>query len=226
MKPIALVINLDRRPERWARCQELWSPHFELVRVSAVDNRDNPALGCKQSHIHVAVTYASERMAIVLEDDAVPTPEFNQYGMKYIREAEAFTDEWNFCNGGPFLDLRGAKGSDYDGLFSTLSQTQSPLWLKASFALQTHFMLYTHRSWEVLMQSVYSALPLDVFIGTWAQRYATRMSTLWVPTNLLAAQAVGPSDIGGSPQNQEYWYGRSTQLLQVSSTYNKQQSGI
>lgn len=205
MKTKAFVINLEKRPDRWARCQSLWSHWFDLVRVSAVDRPDNPAMGCKLSHQKVAIQHASEGVAIVLEDDAVPTNAWPVIGMDCIEAATERVDEWHLANLGPFLDVSGHR--------AVLEPVSTPLWWRASFALQTHFMLYSHRSWDVLNNAVYSSLPLDVYIGQFAQTHARRLSHLWVPCALLATQDNSVSDIGQSPKDQSYWYQRSEQLL-------------
>src|SRR5688572_2148319 len=100
MKPTAYVINLDRRPDRWARMQELWSPWFNLRKVSAVDLPGNGAGGCKMSHYMVAATFVqrNEPIIVVLEDDAVPTMAFETGAMLYLGEAAVFVDQWRIAN--------------------------------------------------------------------------------------------------------------------------------
>lgn len=64
------VINLDRRTDRWEKFQK---HHGDVIRVSAVENRDAPACGCLNSHLKV-LKLAKERQleyVIIFEDDAV-----------------------------------------------------------------------------------------------------------------------------------------------------------
>lgn len=201
MKPTAYVLNLDRRPDRWQRTQELWFPYFDLVRCSAVDLPDG-ARGCKLSHCQYAAgALAKDAMAIVLEDDAVPTRGCSEIGLKCIEEARTHLSDWDFIMGGAFLDLSPIRMPKAE-----LTATDSPLFLRSSYGHNTHFMLYNHRSLPILQASLSSPLPVDIFIGRNAH-------DLWVPKELLARQDFSPSDIRVPFPNQHKLYDLSEQML-------------
>lgn len=75
-------INLDRRPDRWTRCVELFEKFdIEVVRVPAIDGNsiEVPAgcklskgeIGCVNSHRHILQMMVSDNLdnALILEDD-------------------------------------------------------------------------------------------------------------------------------------------------------------
>ena len=95
-----VVINLDRRPDRWAEFRSAWNDRLDwdrVVRLSAIDGRTLPGAferpwfrgrnrdstwvgraGCALSH-RAALQTAQDmgwRYALVLEDDAVPADAF------------------------------------------------------------------------------------------------------------------------------------------------------
>lgn len=199
----AYCINLDRRPERWARTQELWSPYFDLVRVSAVDTPSNGAIGCKGSHnLTAEKALQHSNVGIILEDDAVPTEHFNRIGMECIDEAIAHVNEWDVIFCGPYLDLRPVGMAR-----ASLSKTLSPMFLGASYAHQTHFMLYNDKSLPLLGASLGSNLPIDMFI-------ARSNARKWIPIRLLATQADGESDVGHAFKGAALLYKLSAEMLE------------
>jgi len=210
MKPTAYIINLDRRPDRWETCQRVWSPYFELMRIPAIDRPDNPALGCKLSHFRIAsqaVLLSTKmkpviEMAIVLEDDSVPTPAFEQIGLKCIEDAGKHINEWRIANLGPYLNV------DCLGLGrANLQATKSEYFLSASYCQQTHAMLYNERTIPLLQMALRSSLPLDVFIGR-------AVNDVWVPIHLLATQSDSPSDIPKPVCDAKALYALSEKMLE------------
>lgn len=199
MKPIAWVINLDRRPERWARMQERWLPYFTLNRVPA-ETGFNGAHGCKLSHLKAA-NLGDPEMTVVLEDDAVPTQSWNERGFEYLLEAMTHLNEWDMVNGGPYLDLSCIRKP-----VAKLFRTTSPDFLQADYSHQTHFMLYSKRSLAWLKLALESSLPLDEFFGQSVPR-------VWVPRRLLAIQEDGPSDIRQFHADSSALYRRSQEMI-------------
>ena len=184
MKPTAYVINLARRPERWQRTQELWSPWFELVRFPAVEIACDGARGCILSHEAAAVQALRDQpMAIVFEDDLVPTPHFEKIGLDCLTDAEKYCNHWDYINCGPYLDCTPIRLPR-----ASLSPTVSPLFFQATHSQQTHFVCYNRNSLPLLQAALTSPIALDVFLGRNAKRQ-------WVAARLLATQADGPSDI-------------------------------
>lgn len=191
MKPTAYVINLDRRPERWKQAQERWVPHFELVRWSATDMPGQGAAGCKQSHLTLAEKVLVQdrmRMAIVLEDDAIPTHHFVEHGEEIIAAADAHVANWQYINMGPCLDPA------FTGRSIRLLETASPFFFESIFSYRTHFVLYNAQSIPLLKAALTSPDELDLVLGR---------ATHWVPIHLMATQPDAPSDIrkGKTVQN-------------------------
>lgn len=183
MKPKAYVINLDRRSDRWQQASELWSPFFDLVRVSAVDLPGEGAKGCKQSHVNLAEELLKEREAIlVLEDDAVPTKVFRARHAEFIRAAHDHRDEWDYINFGPVIDPQLTKRD------AVLSPTRSRLFLRSTFSYRTHFVAYNRRSLPLLRESLNDVHEIDVFMGV-------KASNQWLPVHVLAVQSGDTSDI-------------------------------
>lgn len=203
----AYVINLDRRTDRWERAQQLWSPFFKLIRVSAVETPGNGARGCKESHVMIAEQYLKNNdFIIVIEDDSEITPWFSEIGHACLSGAEKHIHEWDFVNCSPLLDLSAIRLP-----VAQLKPTISPLFLKASYAHQTNFMLYNKRSLPVLNASLRSPLPVDMWI-------ARNAKNIWVTTRLLAIQDGSASDIRPPFKGSENWYGLSEQMLQRQIT--------
>lgn len=204
MKPIAWVINLDRRPERWARMQERWLSYFTLNRVPA-ETGVNGAHGCKLSHLK-AVNLSGQEMTIVLEDDAVPTESWPRDGLTDLQQAQSHLNDWDMVNGGPYLDLSCIKRP-----VAKLFRTTSPDFLQADYSHQTHFMLYSKRSLTWLNLALESRLPLDEFFGQAVPR-------VWVPRHLWATQEDGPSDIRQFHADSSALYRRSQEMINNAFT--------
>lgn len=211
MKPVAYVINLDRRPDRWQRTQDLWSPYFDLVRCPAVDLPDG-ARGCKLSHCQYAAgALTKDAMAIILEDDSVPTPEMATLGMECIDQARRHLFQWDTANLSPLLDLSGigvASGAAFSP--AHLFPTESPLFLRASYSHSTNFVLYNHSTLRLLQESLTSRLPIDMYLGRNCQ-------SQWVPIRLLATQSFEDSDIRKPFDGQREWYAKSAAMLNCHS---------
>jgi len=186
MKLKAYVINLEIRLDRWKRMKELWSSYFDLVRFPAIHNPRNGRLGCKRSHIQVAIqALQTSPMAIILEDDAVPTNWFQAVGMKCIEEAERCVEEWDYINLGPFLDLRK---QNCGGSLAKLTPCASRWFMRSDYSHNTQSVLYNRRSLRLLERSLRVAKPIDMFLGQ-------RALCQWVPIRLLSYQEDGYSDI-------------------------------
>ena len=213
MKPTAYVIDLDRRPDRWATMQEAWSFWFNLVRISAVDLPGNGAGGCRMSHYMVAATFLQRNEPIVVfEDDATPTTAFGKIGMRCLGEAALCIDDWRIVNLGPYLDVSCL------GLGrANLKPTTSEYFLSASYCQQTHMMMYNRKSLPILEEALKSTLPLDVYIGR-------LVNEIWVPVFLLATQSDSPSDIPKPRVDAKALYELSERMLE--DAVNEAKHGI
>lgn len=96
-------INLDRRPDRWQECEEIFAKQDLIVeRISAVDGNPDPAnirmtatdnrvitpgtIGCAMSHLKVVQQAKSENLSkiLILEDDIDFIENVNQKFEEYI----------------------------------------------------------------------------------------------------------------------------------------------
>jgi GR25 family glycosyltransferase involved in LPS biosynthesis len=104
--PYQVCINLDKRPDRWARVTARFAEHGinRVVRFPAVDGeqvelpptwRGSPgAYGCLRSHLAVVEQARREAQPSVLifEDDAVLAPEFSAKFADYV---EQLPEDWD-----------------------------------------------------------------------------------------------------------------------------------
>jgi hypothetical protein len=75
-----LAINLDRRADRWQALLARWvqaTGGVPITRIPGVDTPASPAAGCWQAHLHALDAAAGSGPVLVLEDDAVFTPDFS-----------------------------------------------------------------------------------------------------------------------------------------------------
>jgi len=191
--------------------QELWSPFFELVRWPAVEipGKGKGAEGCKRSHVTLAeqeLRINTDRMVIVLEDDAVPTRKFKEMGLEVLAEARRRIDEWDYINCGPCLDPQFTGRQRI-----RISPAASPLFLWVDFSYRTHFVLYNRRSLPLLRAALESDTEIDLHLGHNARNQ-------WVPRHVLAVQADGVSDIHKTPKESGSGYLTTEQMLTDSIT--------
>jgi hypothetical protein len=119
MKPVAWIVNLDRRTDRWSAMVEKWSDTFELKRVPAVDGaarRLSPELCCKLSHFllfdELKKTPAEIRWFPVLEDDVFKTEQWTTMWPQICEFLNSRREQdWDFISLDPFLhfDAHGAR---------------------------------------------------------------------------------------------------------------------
>ena len=102
-------INLDRRPDRWARCEEIFKKHdLSVERVSAVDKRTLSggtlplgALGVLRSNLGIIKGAKSDGLSkiCIFEDDIELDDDFNEKFSEYVYQVP---DTWSFlylgCN--------------------------------------------------------------------------------------------------------------------------------
>jgi hypothetical protein len=109
----AAVINLDSRPDRWAAIQAQWAnvttvalERWPATRHFAVPGRPHPAHGCAASHVAAATALrarldTSIPAVLVLEDDAVPVPSFDDRFRAVWEWVLAHPTGWELISLGP-----------------------------------------------------------------------------------------------------------------------------
>jgi GR25 family glycosyltransferase involved in LPS biosynthesis len=214
-----LVINLDRRADRWEKVREVTAglvPEEKLQRLSAVVGADLPGFGaypwfrgrkrdatwagragCLLSH-RLAISHARERgwrNLLILEDDIEPTPQAAQV-LAALADALASTD-WQVC----YLGF-----TDPVPPFRTVAElTPEHQLVEVSGASTTHAYLVRSDAFDWLLRE----LPDADAVWPWVSRH--RAIDRWYYRNLsrrLRVLAVSPSLI-----NQEHGFSDITQRM-------------
>jgi glycosyl transferase family 25 len=96
-------INLDRRPDRWARCQEIFKQHdLKVERAPAIDGKTLlggslplGALGVLRSNLALLEGAKRDKSwaICIFEDDIELDDDFNEKFSKYV---EQLPDNWQF----------------------------------------------------------------------------------------------------------------------------------
>jgi GR25 family glycosyltransferase involved in LPS biosynthesis len=101
-KEIAYVINLDSRTDRWTKIQDKFKDsEFQLERFSAI--KDSVGWkGCGYSHMALIEKAKNDNMPsiLIMEDDCVPSKEFNEYWPKIKKWLDTNKDSWDIFIGG------------------------------------------------------------------------------------------------------------------------------
>lgn len=168
-------INLDRRPDRWAECEEIFKKHgLEVERVSAVDgNPDNihvtatdgrvvkPGMvGCALSHAKVCklAKEAGYNQILILEDDIDFADNLNAEFERYILQVPA---NWQLLyTGGNHLGHHNVK---------TISENC----VRIFNTYTTHFIGMKKGMYDVMLSRVPAKItnPIDVIYAEWQRQY-------------------------------------------------------
>lgn len=216
--PLALVVNLDDRSERWAETLDAAAPHLPVARLtrhSATRGVNLPGYGavpwfrghsrdrtwagragCLLSHRRAIERAAAERREwlLVLEDDVAFTPAFDQ-----TLRALA-----------PLLDARPAWVACYLGLVDPVAPFETLAPLPAGHALRriggantTHAYLLHRRAFAPLLAalpaeaSVWSWLARHRAVDRWYRRHLADFGEILAVSPSLVDQRAGLSDITG-----------------------------
>jgi hypothetical protein len=190
-----VVINLDRRKDRWEAVQDKLSkinwPFKEPERFSAYDGARLPmpigwtlgagTWGCLLSHREVLARAMQDGLnsVLVLEDDIFFAPDFENKVLEFIKNVPADWDQ--LMLGGQYFD-------------DTKVYDISPDIRKVSLCHRAH--AYAVRG--TFMQYMYSKLcssygHVDHILNTFQERF-----NVYTPRHFLIGQDGSPSDISGS----------------------------
>lgn len=188
----ALVINLDSRPDRWARMKEAWSPFLNLVRVSAEPaleddrprhRRTSEALGWTHMSLIADAQRRGLKTILVLEDDAVPEPGFFHRWTELKQKLDSDLDSWEVFNGGAHF-LR-----DYFGF----QRMDHSVLIQGQIACAGHFLYLNLSATSRFLEWPKTKEDIDMF-------FCNRFK-LSVAYPILAKQANGASDIIGETRD-------------------------
>jgi hypothetical protein len=206
------VINLPSRADRWAAFGRNWvgvasvSPvHFAAAKHFPIAGKPHPANGCTASHI-LAVRAAFEAdpsaaAVLVLEDDAIPVPDWDARFPAIWEWAVAHAGEVGAVVLGPSAVTPPRMAADRypPPTFSRVPGT--PGLLRSSVWLSTAGMIYTRRAlgalgqmWDALGDHPVAAV--DAAVDFLESRDPDLASVVAAP--ILVRQANGLSDMEGA----------------------------
>lgn len=120
----AIVINLDRRSDRWLHMKDEWGATFAIDRFSATDGKtENLSFenACRDSHIRVLLRLKKDAQIslapfyIVMEDDVVKTQEFQSTWPSILSFVNNHDMYWDFIALDPILSHDRHNASRIEG---------------------------------------------------------------------------------------------------------------
>ena len=207
----AYCVNLERRPDRWARFKagvpHDW-PFCEIERVPAIDgklvtppqhwNQGGGAWGCFRSHqflIEQALN-AGLNSILLMEDDATFCEDFTERVTKFLK---AVPDDWGMLYlGGQHLFVKQNPPKPVDGrpgVFVPYNVNRTH-----AFALRGPTMLKVYHHLQRL--DWHKGHHIDHHFGRLHQR---REDPIYCPGEWLVGQAEGKSNISGRKTPERFW---------------------
>jgi len=173
--PNTLVINLDKRPDRWKEIQTLFSQWPSLERISAIE--ESPGWkGCAKSHLK-CIRLAKEKhypWVLILEDDCVVKPDSLDRFREVLPVLWERRSEWDIFLGG-CTSVKNIKCMEVNPpLFSVRGRT-------------THFCLINMEAYDKILKGYNLTKDIDIFYE--------ESIRLWCTVPYIAVQKPGKSDI-------------------------------
>jgi hypothetical protein len=189
------VINLDIRKKKWKMIRKQWSKYFTLERVSATPYVHNPVCGLALTHISLMKEFLTDDQSdllLIMEDDAMPTPEFNMTFFREVIDHAIQQPQWEVINFGPWFTNQPVVHKIDDYL------------VEINYFHTTHFIGY-HRRVEKYLDT-YSEMirkglctAVDNYFGNYG--LVKSGAHILAPSKLMAIQNhQNKSDIGGAPE--------------------------
>jgi hypothetical protein len=191
----AIVITLERRPERLARFDLSALPNEWTREVLAgMDGANAPVgwpagpggWGCRMSHLMAlerALSTRTDQLA-VFEDDALFRPGFAELVTNLLAEAP---DDWEMLMLG--------------GQHIAIPEPVKPGIVRCVITHRTHAYIARRAALHVLHNAAANTRRhLDVAYG-----HAQRLLRVYAPTPFLVGQAAGYSDITGQHEPERFW---------------------
>ena len=173
--PNTLVINLDKRVDRWNEIQDIFIDWPSLERVSAVE--DSPGWkGCAKSHFK-CIRLAKERRypwVLILEDDCIVKPDSLERFRGILPILWERRSEWDiFLGGCTFVNNIKLKEAN-PPIFELTGRT-------------AHFCLINMDAYDKILTGYHFTKDIDVFYEESVR--------LWCTIPYIAVQKAGKSDI-------------------------------
>ena len=176
----AHCINLKHRQDRWKNiCDQMkqFPAYFKLQRFDAIYNKQNPRIGCAESHL-AQIRMAQEKnmgFIFLLEDDITFTESAYERLLMALRNVP---DDWDILLCGCYQTPLGDRV--YDDIY------------RIYYAQGTHCLLYRSTCYEKMLSYSQQPLSIDDYISYLA---VTGEINLYHVSPPLAFQQSGYSDI-------------------------------
>jgi len=189
----AYVINLPHRTDRWEAMVQKWSPYFNLIKVSGVmlppDEREHSrhaseGLGLTHKQLLEESQVKGLKTILILEDDAIPEPDWFDRWREIKEYLDAHLDEWEVFNG----------GAHFLKQYHDVKELKKSCLIKGQRCCATHFVYlnlsanYKFLKWEEEKRDI------DLF-------YCDTDFKLYCSYPILSKQADGKSDIVNSERS-------------------------
>jgi len=170
-------INLDRRPDRWKECEDVFAKHdLQVERVSAVDGNPDPEnikmtatdnriikpgmIGCAMSHLKVCqlAKAGNYSQILILEDDIDFIETLNQDFENYILQVPA---NWQLLY----------TGGNHLGNHNVRSVSQNVVRIFNTYT--THFIGMKKGMFDMMIDRIPSKItnPIDVIYAEWQRQF-------------------------------------------------------
>lgn len=204
--PNTLVINLDKRTDRWKEIQTLFSEWPSLERISAIE--ESPGWkGCAKSHLK-CIRLAKEKhypWVLILEDDCVVKPDSLDRFRELLPVLWERRSEWDIFLGG-CTSVKNIKLMEVNPpLFSVRGRT-------------THFCLINMEAYDKILKGYILTKDIDVFYE--------ESIRLWCTVPYIAVQKPGKSDIENKSVNYSEQFVHSEQKLMENLSAHRVEEGF
>lgn len=194
MKQTAYVINLAHRTDRWEAMKQKWSEYFDLVQVNGIilppDDRPHvrvasEGLGYTHMKLLTDAKQRGEKTILILEDDAVPEPQWFERWTEIKEYLDSHLSEWDVFNGGVHF-LRHYHG---------VKELKHSCLIDGRLGCAAHFMYLNLDAYFKFMTWPEDKTDIDMF-------YCNNFR-LYCAYPILSKQADGQSDIVSS---ERHWF--------------------
>jgi len=208
-----VVVNLDRRPDRWARFQEhiasLDWPFREPQRFRAVDGRTvkppawwrvgGGAWGCLQSHLRIIEQALMDELEsiLILEDDVFFVPDLRA---RFTRFHSALPDDWHqiYLGGQHLFQRRQPPQPVNEEVLRPFNVNRTH-----AYALHRRFLTPVYRYLtDYIDHARHPRHHVDHRLGA---LHETRRFNIYAPTHWLAGQSESHSNIKGKVMPSRLW---------------------
>jgi hypothetical protein len=201
------VINLDSRPDRWAKIKERFRG-FDIERIPAVVK----PVGAHGNFLSMikAIKLAKKRgldEVLILEDDCLPVPGFKKRWAKVKAWLDANPDKWDIYSGGAhkilLAQLIGHQGN---------IEFYDPVWSVAA-----HWIYIQSRSYDILLDHYTKYNFGTAYLPALGVNVHNNLFKTVISSPFLAYQDSGYSNIKGLKRNTRKLFRNSERELSLKN---------